>query len=71
MRLDEKIDTEKATRQSQGKPQNSYQKKPAAGKSSTNTKSSGHNKPASKPVKAPQNAAMGNAFADAFAKIKK
>jgi len=71
MRLDEKIDTEKATRQSQGKPQNSYQKKPAAGKSSVNTKSSGHNKPASKPVKAPQNAAMGNAFADAFAKIKK
>jgi uncharacterized protein len=71
MRLDEKIDTEKATRQSAGKPQNSYQKKPATGQPAANGKSTGHNKSASKPVKSPQNAAMGDAFADAFAKLKK
>jgi uncharacterized protein len=71
MRLDEKIDAEKATRQSAGKPQNSYQKKPATGQPAANGKSAGHNKSASKPVKAPQNAAMGDAFANAFAKLKK
>jgi uncharacterized protein len=71
MRLDEKIDTEKATRQSQPKPQNSHHKKSAAAKSSTNTQTAGHNKPTNKPVKVQQNAAMGNAFADAFAKLKK